>query len=57
MENQAEKHENGALKLTEEQEFFNLIEQKLELQGYKLLETSSHLSGEKKLLEPEDKDF
>lgn len=57
MENQAEKHESGALKLTEEQEFFNLIEQKLELQGYELLETSFHLSGEKKLLEPEDKDF
>lgn len=52
LERQIETQEGKVLKLKDERDFYSLIDQRLKQQGFEVVETFVHLSGENTYREP-----
>lgn len=52
LERQIETQEGKVLKLKDERDFYSLIDQRLEQQGFEVVETFVHLSEENNYREP-----
>ncbi|TET71076.1 MAG: hypothetical protein E3J56_07115 [Candidatus Aminicenantes bacterium] len=52
LERQIETQEGKVLKLKDERDFYSLIDRRLKQQGFEVVETFVHLSGENNYREP-----
>jgi len=52
LERQIETQEGKVLKLKDERDFYSLIDQRLKQQGFEVVDTFVHLSGENNYREP-----